>query len=196
VRIFLLARHGRSLLNIEGLVNGDPSRDTGLSEDGRANAEAMRDQIAAIQIDLAVTSQFPRAQETATIALGGRDVPRLVIADLDDVRIGDLDGKTLADYRAWKRDHDRSDRFPGGETLVESAVRYARAYRAVLARPERSVLVVCHEIPVRYAVNAAGGSPHLDGPLHDIPNAVPYLFGEQELETAAARIDELAAVDA
>ena len=196
MRIFLLARHGRSLLNIQGVVNGNPALDLGLSDDGRANAEAMRQQIAAFDIDLAVTSEFPRAQETATIALGDRDVPRLVLADLNDVRIGELEGKLLADYRAWKREHHRTDRFPGGETLAEAAVRYARGYRTVLARPEQSILVLCHEIPVRYAVNAAGGSSHLDGPTHDIPNAVPYLFGEHQLETAAGRIDQLAAVEA
>ena len=196
MRIFLLARHGRSLFNVDGVVNGDPALDRGLSDAGRANALAMRDQIAAFDIDLAVTSEFPRAQETAAIALGDRDVPRLVLADLNDVRIGELEGKPLADYRAWKRQHDRTDRFPGGETLAEAAVRYARGYRTVLARPEESILVLCHEIPVRYAVNAAGGSSHLDGPAHDIPNAVPYVFGEQQLGTAATRIDELAAVDA
>jgi len=36
------------------------------------------------------------------------------------------------------------------------------------------VLVVCHEIPVRYALNAAAGAEQLDGPpFHDIPNAEP-----------------------
>ena len=39
------------------------------------------------------------------------------------------------------------------------------------------ILVVCHEIPVRYALNAAAGSDALDGPpFHDLPNAVPFLF--------------------
>ena len=40
------------------------------------------------------------------------------------------------------------------------------------------MLVVCHEIPVRYALNAAAGSDDLDGPEHAIPNATPYLFDE------------------
>jgi hypothetical protein len=33
------------------------------------------------------------------------------------------------------------------------------------------VLVVCHEVPIRYAVNAAAGSDDLDGPFHDVENA-------------------------
>jgi hypothetical protein len=53
-------------------------------------------------------------------------------------------------------------------------------------------LVVCHEIPVRYLVNVAGGSDELDGPLHYVANATPYLFDEPALHCAVERIRELA----
>jgi hypothetical protein len=53
------------------------------------------------------------------------------------------------------------------------------------------VLVICHEIPVRYAVNAAARSDDLDGPLHDVRNATPYLFDEDALATAAERVEQL-----
>jgi hypothetical protein len=53
--------------------------------------------------------------------------------------------------------------------------------------------VICHEIPVRYALNAAAGSDALDGPpFHEIPNAVPFLFEGDALGEAAARIRTLA----
>jgi probable phosphoglycerate mutase len=192
VRIFLLARHGQSLLNVAGIVNADPAVDQGLSEHGKEEARGLGEQIAGVEIDLLVTSRFPRAQETGAIALDGREVPHVVLPGLDDVKIGDLEGKTLADYRAWKHGHSRSDRFPGGESLDDAAARYARAYHAVLVRPERAILVVCHEIPVRYALNAAAGSSELDAPFHDIRNAVPYIFDERRLEAAAAGIERLA----
>jgi hypothetical protein len=54
------------------------------------------------------------------------------------------------------------------------------------------VLVVCHEIPIRYALNVAGGSNDLDRPVHTIPNALPFLFGETALAEAASRIELLA----
>jgi hypothetical protein len=53
------------------------------------------------------------------------------------------------------------------------------------------VLVVCHEIPLRYALNGAIGSDSLDGPAHELVNAVPYLFDEAGLERAAAGIERL-----
>ena len=55
------------------------------------------------------------------------------------------------------------------------------------------LLVVCHEIPVRYALNAAAGSDSLDGrPFHEIPNAVPFLIEGAALARAADRIEALA----
>ena len=92
-------------------------------------------------------------------------MPHLVDDDLGDVRIGELEGKTLDAYRAAPAHANRKERFPGGESLDEAALRYAAALERLLARDERTTLVVCHEIPVRYVVNAAGGSDDLNGPL-------------------------------
>ena len=114
-----------------------------------------------MQIDLCVVSRFPRAQETARIALGdarAADVPRVVDGDLDDIRLGELEGRTLADYRSWKRGRSRDEPFPGGESLNDAARRYADAYERILRRDEETVLCICHEIPVRYAINMASGS--------------------------------------
>ena len=62
----------------------------------------------------------------------------------------------------------------------------------LLARPERRILVVCHEIPVRYAINAAAGSDELDGPAHEIGNCIPHLFDEQGSQRAVDGIRRLA----
>jgi broad specificity phosphatase PhoE len=193
VQLALIARHGQSLLNVEGLVNGDPARDRGLSDLGRDEAEGLKRQIAAVAIDLCVVTEFRRTHETADAALAGRDVPRLVESGLDDIRVGELEGRTLADYRAWKKAHTRDDAFPGGESLNDAARRYADAFERVLARVEDTVLVVCHEIPVRYAVNAAAGSDGLDAPVHDVANATPYLFDAAGLRRAVDRMRELSA---
>lgn len=190
VRLLLLARHGQSLFNVAGLVNGDPELDRGLTETGEAAAAALGVELAAIPIDLCVTSRFLRARETARLALGSRaaDVPHEVDPDLDDIRIGELEGRTLADYREWKHAHTRADRFPGGESLDEAAARYAGAFARLAARTEDTILCVCHEIPVRYAINAALGSDSLDAPAHGIGNCVPHLFDEDGLSRAVERM--------
>jgi len=188
VRIFLLARHGQSLFNVAGIVNGDPLLDRGLSEQGIEEARRLGGQLEPVAIDVLVTSPFPRVVQTANLALDGRDVPHVVDDDLGDVRIGELEGGSLDDYRAQPAHADPSLRFPGGESLNEAALRYAAAFERLLARDEAVTLVVCHEIPVRYAVNAAAGSDDLNGPLHDVANATPYVFDEAALRRAAAQI--------
>jgi broad specificity phosphatase PhoE len=193
MRLLLLARHGQSRFNVTGTVNGDPARDLGLSELGVTEGGKLAQQIAAVAIDLCVVSEFPRAQQTASLALEGRDVPHVVDGGLNDIRIGELEGRTLDDYRAWKHGRSRKDAFPGGESLDEAALRYADAYQRILARREETVLAVCHEIPVRYAVNAAAGSAELDGPLHDVANATPYVFDAAGLQRAIERLRELSA---
>jgi broad specificity phosphatase PhoE len=184
VRIFLLARHGQSLLNLDGVVNGDPALDRGLTAQGIEEARRLGGQIASIEIAAVVVSPFPRALQSASLALAGRHVPQVVDPDLGDVRVGALEGATLAAYRAYKRGHSRDEPFPGGESLNDAARRYAAAYERLLARGEPVSLVVCHEIPVRWAVNAAGGSADLDAPLHDVANAMPYVFDESALRRA------------
>lgn len=191
VRLLLLARHGQSLFNVDGVVNGDPARDRGLSPLGRQEGEKLGLQLAGVSLDVCVTSEFPRAQQTAELALGGRAVPHVVDAALNDIRVGDLEGRSVDDYRAWKREHTRDDRMPGGESLNESAQRYAAAFERLLGRAEETLLCVCHEIPVRYLVNAAGGSDELDAPLHDVANATPYVFDPAGLRRGVDRLRAL-----
>jgi broad specificity phosphatase PhoE len=191
VRLFVLSRHAHSTLNVANRVNGDPSVPVPLSADGQVEAALLGRQLAHIPLDLCVYTRFDRTQETADAALHGRDVPRLEEPLLDDIDVGELEGATIDQYRAWKREHTRDDPFPGGESLNDAARRYTRAFEQLLARSERCVLVVCHEIPVRYALNAAASSDDLESPQHSLPNATPYLFDEPALARAAARIRSL-----
>jgi broad specificity phosphatase PhoE len=189
--LFVLSRHAESVLNFERRINGDPAVPAPLTEHGREEAALLGLQVRSLPLDVCVHTRFGRTLETASIAIEGRDIPLVEEALLDDVYIGDLEGETIDDYHAWKRAHRRSDRFPGGESLDETARRYAKGYRRLLAARYGCALVVCHEIPVRYALNAAAGSDDLDGPVHALPNATPFLFDENALTAAADGIEGL-----
>ena len=191
MRLFVIARHGESTLNIEKRVNGDPSVPVVLTERGREAAKLLGQQVAHVPVDVCVHSRFDRTRETAAIALSGRDVPFEVEPQLDDIYVGELEGCTLDEYREWKSKHTRADPFPGGESLDDAARRYGRAYRKLLERPEQRLLILTHEIPLRYAINAADGSDDLDGPVRQLANATPYLFDEAALERAVEQIERL-----
>jgi probable phosphoglycerate mutase len=191
--VLVLARHAHSILNVEGRVNGDPSVDVPLTDDGKEEARLLGAQLANVRLDLCIHTRFPRTRETAAIALAGRDVPFEVEPLLDDIDIGELEGFSLDRYREVKKELGRDRPFPGGESLDAAALRYATAFRGLVARGAEHALVVCHEIPVRYALNAAAGSDLLDGPpFHEIPNAAPFLFEGGALAHAADRIEQLA----
>jgi phosphoserine phosphatase len=195
MRLFVLARHAHTTLNLEQRVNGDPTVEVPLTPEGEAQAQALGIMLSGLPLDACVTTRFGRTRRTADIALGGRDVPHITEPLLDDIHIGDLEGESIDEYRAWKRQHTRADRFPGGESLDEAARRYVEAFRKLVALPHDCILVVCHEIPVRYAVNGAAGSDQLDGPVHQIANAAPYCFDDQALLRAGTRIGELSGAE-
>ena len=192
MRLVVLSRHSESVFNVERRVNGNPAVPVALTEDGERQAGLLGLQLRGLPIDLCIHTRFERTRRTAEIALHGRDVPFLEEPLLDDIDVGELDGEPLDVYRAYRDSLPRHASFPGGESRDDAAARYAEAFRVLAARPERTILVVCHEIPVRYALNGAAGSDSLDAPASRIPNATPFMFEQGDLALAAARIAELA----
>jgi broad specificity phosphatase PhoE len=181
----ILARHGESVFNEGGLVNGDPSVAGGLTATGIEQAQALGAALAATPIDLCLTTEFERVIQTADEALRGREIPRLVVPDLDDPRLGPFEGATLHDYREWARDASSSDT-PGGdgESRFDIISRYARAYRELLGRPEETILVVEHSLPIAYVLH--GPAPRV--PL--VPNATPYFLEASELDAAVEALEQ------
>jgi broad specificity phosphatase PhoE len=189
VQLALLARHAESEFSVRGLTNGDPEIEVALTENGREQAHRLGVSLAATEIDLCIVSEFQRAQETADVALAGRTVPRLVLPELNDIRFGEFEGRLLADYRAWARAHGPEDEVPGGESRAESVRRYASVFREIAARPELTILVVAHSLPIRYVLNAAAGG--LPKPaMQQVPYAEAFPLTEAELTQAVERLEQ------
>jgi broad specificity phosphatase PhoE len=179
----VLARHGESVFSARGLVNGDIAVSCPLTEQGEEEARALGEALRNEAIDLCVTSEFERARQTADLALAGRDVPRLVLAELNDPRYGDFEGGPLAEYREWAWSHGSEEAPPGGESRRELIGRYARGYRAVLERPEQTVLVVAHSLPIAYAL----GEPRPR--MQMVEHAAAHRLSAEDLSTAVERLD-------
>jgi broad specificity phosphatase PhoE len=192
VELLIVVRHAESTLNHVQRVNGDPRVEVELTERGEEEARQLGLQVKNVPLELCVHTRFSRTRRTAEIALVERNVPMVVEPLFDDIDVGELEGETIESYREWKRAHTRADPFPGGESLDDAARRYARGYRAALERPEATILLVCHEIPLRYALNGSAGSDQLDGPVRQLRNAVPYLFDEAAVQRAVKGIERLA----
>jgi broad specificity phosphatase PhoE len=136
-----------------------------------------------------VTSDFERAEETADIALAGRDVPRLVVPELGDIRMGSYEGKTLAEYRAWAHHRPPEQEGPGGgESRVEALTRFMKGFAIVAARPERIVLVVSHGLPIRYVLLAAEGQDPRPA-MGQAEYAHAYELSAESFRAALARLE-------
>jgi 2,3-bisphosphoglycerate-dependent phosphoglycerate mutase len=159
VRQLLLARHGESEYSAKQLVNGEPGVSCPLTEAGREQARALGRILAEEQIDLCAVTEFERVRETAQLALAGRDVPSVVVPELNDPRYGEFEGGSLSVYLEWIVGRGPLEAPPGGEHRAELVGRYAAGFRALLDRPEGTVLLVGHSLPIAYLRDAASGSP-------------------------------------
>jgi broad specificity phosphatase PhoE len=130
----------------------------GLTPQGVEQARRLADVLAAEDIDLGVASELRRTQETLDLVLAARDVPRVVVPELNEIDFGSYDGGPLDDYRAWAASEPPTMSAPGGgESRAEAAARFAHGLRLILTRPEPNVLLVGHALTLRYIVDAAEG---------------------------------------
>ena len=189
MRRALFVRHGESEYSVDLRLNGEVGAGVALTARGDGEARSLREQLAGETIDLCVTSPFRRTIQTADIALEGRTVPRVVLDELGDPRYGPYEGATLEEYRVWA-DSARSDVPPSddGESRLDIVARYARAFRLLLARPEDTILVVTHSLPIAYALATREGDlPQPRVPL--VGHASVHRFTASELERAAEALE-------
>lgn len=186
----IFVRHGESEYSARMLVNGDPAVAVGLTEEGREQARLLADRLESEPIDLCVVTEFGRTHETADLALDGRPVPRVELKDLNDPFYGAFEGKALSEYRKWAGTHGPLDVPPGqGESRAAIARRYARGFRWLVDREEETILVVCHSLPIAFALAAADGRrPSSKMPL--ITPAEPHVLYEPSLRDAVGRIED------
>ena len=192
----IVARHGESSFSVARLVNGEPDACGGLTAAGREQARALGAALAREPVELVATSRFRRTVETAALALEGRPAPRLVVPDLDDIRVGEFEGAPLDRYRAWAWAHGPDDPAPGGgESRAAAAGRFARGFGLLLGRPERTILAVLHALPIRYLLEAAAGRDpgSRAEPVH---YATPQALDAADVRAAVARLERWSAAPA
>ncbi len=167
----LLVRHGKTPTTGKVL----PGRAGGLhlSDEGRAQAEAVAERIAALRTDdrpgpVAVyASPLERTAETAkpiarTLGLRVRTERGLLECDFGQwtgARLNALAKKPeWAQVQRWPSGF----RFPGGESFLEMQARITSAISRLAAlHPGETVVAVSHADPIKAAVAAAAGT-HLD----------------------------------
>jgi broad specificity phosphatase PhoE len=185
----LLVRHAESVFSERGLANGRVDVRCPLSARGEAQARALAGELAGEDIELCATSELERTSQTADIALADNAVPRIVLPELNDPLYGRYEGGPFETYLAWALAHDSAAEPPGGgEPRQQLVGRYATAFRKLLERPERTILVVTHSLPLAYVLMAlAGQDPAPRVPL--VEYARIHALAASELEEAVTRLE-------
>jgi broad specificity phosphatase PhoE len=184
VEAAILVRHAESAFSARGAVSSDPAIACPLTSRGEEQAGGLGAALADEPIDVCVVTEFERTRRTGELAVAGRDVPIVVVPELNDPRAGSFEGGPLDDFRAWAWAHGSADEpAGGGESRLAVASRLARGYRRVLGRPEPAVLVVGHALPMAYLLGEP--TPRID--LLDY--VTPYRLARAELEAAVARLE-------
>lgn len=135
--ICLLVRHGASTGNSDGVLSG--WQDVGLTDGGRAAAEALGERLVDVPITRVVTSPLRRCRETLDAILSGRELASTVDDELGECRYGAWTGRPLgelAEEPLWTVVQDRPSevRFPesteyAAESLAEMSARAVAAVR-------------------------------------------------------------------
>jgi broad specificity phosphatase PhoE len=193
MRVLLAVRHGESVLSARRVANGDPGVACPLTEAGREQARALGEALADEAIDLCAVTEFERVRETAELALAGRGVPFLVVPELNDPRVGRFEGRPASEYLEWIWPRGPLEPPPGGgEHRAGLAARYARGLRALLERPEATILHVGHAHPLAYLRDAlAGATPR--SRIEAVPYVEPLRVAADELAAAVELLEAWAA---
>ncbi len=161
----LLARHGETDWNRDGRFQGwaDPP----LNARGRAQAEALADQLRHTPFDAVFSSDLRRARETAEIVAAPHEVPVVTDQGLREIDVGSWSGLTRSEIE---------ERFPGadhhdGETREEHLARVlATVERIARAWLGRRILIVSHGGSLRALRRHCVG----EAATHPLPNCGVY----------------------
>lgn len=179
-RSFYFLRHGETDWNRQGLMQG--WIDIPLNETGRTQARTAAGVIAALPVDIIITSPLLRARETADIINAGMSKPILEDPGLRERRFGEMEGTRWHDLldqygglhddpHALFEGHDAPYCPEGAETYEEFERRVIDTVRARMDAAEGKVpLFVAHGGVCRTL------SRVLTGGARRTPNAAPLHF--------------------
>ena len=156
----LVARHGETDWNLERRWQGHAESD--LSAKGRAQAQALGEQLRERGIAAIYSSDLRRARDTAGIVGGELGLPVRVEQALREVDVGEWSGLTTDEIEARYPEGVARRRSGGtgweqGESVDAMSARIAAALiELAVAHDGETVLVVTHGGPIREVRRAAG----------------------------------------
>ena len=191
--LLIAIRHGETEWNSEGRFQGHLN--SVLNEEGRAQAQALAERLAAERFDLLLSSDLGRALQTASAVAMRTGHEILVEPRLRERRMGIFQGLTPAEVQARYpeeyarfRTHDPDYVIPGGESMRQLFERSVACFSGLAERYAGLTLAtVTHggvlAMLYRHAVSMPLEAPR-DFPLHNTGmNRFRHRLGAWELQS-------------
>ncbi len=162
----ILLRHGSTRWNRERRYQG--CVDTPLSEEGRAQVDALAGLLAHRELAAVYASPLGRARETAAVIANRHRLPVRVTPEFREICLGLWEGLTIAGvearfpdaFAAW-RDHPHTVAIPDGERLDQVRERVLQGLGQLgAAHQGGTVCLVSHGVAIRLLIlDALGLTP-------------------------------------
>ena len=168
MRLYII-RHGETQWNTELRLQGQT--DIQLNEKGRALAKVTAHAMKGIPFDLVITSPLGRAKETASIVIGGQDIPMIEDDRIREIGFGELEGRQLSKEEREDPEsefycffHDPEHYVPdrGGESIIALCERTAEFLKDLKGKQEwmgKTILVSTHGAASRGLLAAIKKTP-------------------------------------
>jgi probable phosphoglycerate mutase len=143
-----ILRHGQTDFSKQYLVNGDPARAIRLNDEGVRSCRQSWSVLPLNSVRTWLASEFPRAQQSASLLMGVPAPELIVNARLNELDYGRFEGGPFLEYGSWLDRHGGSQRPPAArESQREGIRRMLTGVQAALEHPGPRVLV-CHGLLV------------------------------------------------
>jgi len=158
-----LMRHGKVAYFDEAGQPLNPKL-AGLTEEGRAQARAAGEALAAVPLDRVLCSGLPRTRQTAELAVEGRglaveDAPGFLEIRAGRFRLIPREQREAAYVYGFEAATAPGARFAGGDAFEEVQARVVAAFEALLAEPGwTQLLLVAHDGVNRLLLSWACGA--------------------------------------
>lgn len=156
VNLYLI-RHGRQNSTLCNL-------DVELSNEGRLQAELLRERLQNYSIDALYSSQLVRAVQTAQILNEALQLPHIIKQELCEISFGLLTGQTesyieehFADFKAEQRMLTQDVPYPGGENGTSVYERAMPVIQEIVQSGKKNIVIVTHGGTIRVLLAALFG---------------------------------------
>lgn len=147
---FYLARHGQTEWNAIKKLQG--RLDSPLTDEGKAQAAMLAEQVKSAKLDSIFCSPLPRAHKCALICQQQLQIPLTIEPQLIERDFGLWQGQLFDDVRTQPNFEDIFFRVtrkapPEGETGIDCAERFAHALETIAnnqPKPNNKILVITH----------------------------------------------------